>query len=473
MGNNKAIQILRSSYNRTNDGIKDVELLDGQLFYSKDDKQLHIGDKHNYSSLKVGATLPIGAANVVPTVGGNSEFSGKVGIGLGTGEDKINLDTDSHDLVVGGSSQFNDYLYAKGGIGIGQDADDFEVGQVLRVKGNSYFDGIIEANDAIIANSNITATGSKYIENSTKAASDKDRVNLNRYGLNMSNSDIIGCNSIYFNDNSDTSMEGIHFMQTNLDDTIKDTNPTKIHSLWCTAGGTLNFTPDRAIGTEGTPMFSVKNNGDVTCGSINANGTAYFNGNVTFNGDLVYSNSSYNDYPFVSFKAGNDGGCGVLIGAGGYTGVGSGESVHTVFNGRNKYAYTEDLCLSSDETAYIYTNCGTGNGFSGAEQFTFGKDGTLTAKTFIATSDKRLKENFIPYTYEKSILDLPVYKYNFINDESKKEHIGCLAQDLQEICPEIVHEGSDGYLSINENKIVYLLLEEVKKLKKEIDELKK
>jgi hypothetical protein len=97
---------------------------------------------------------------------------------------------------------------------------------------------------------------------------------------------------------------------------------------------------------------------------------------------------------------------------------------------------------------------------------------TIKATTFAAVSDKRLKENLIEYKSEKSILDLPVYKYNFINTENKKEYIGCLAQDLQEICPEIVTEDKDGYLAIEESKIVYLLLEEVKKLKKELDALK-
>lgn len=98
---------------------------------------------------------------------------------------------------------------------------------------------------------------------------------------------------------------------------------------------------------------------------------------------------------------------------------------------------------------------------------------TIKAGTFIATSDKRLKENITEYKSEKSILDLPVYKYNFISDENKKIHVGCLAQDLQEICPEIVNEGQDGYLAIEESKIVYLLLEEVKKLREEINELKR
>jgi hypothetical protein len=96
--------------------------------------------------------------------------------------------------------------------------------------------------------------------------------------------------------------------------------------------------------------------------------------------------------------------------------------------------------------------------------------GSIKAKTFIATSDKRLKENIIPYVSKKSILDLPVYEYNFIDNKDVK-HIGCLAQDLQEICPEIVNEDKDSYLSIQESKIIYLLLEEVKKLKQEVANL--
>ena len=96
--------------------------------------------------------------------------------------------------------------------------------------------------------------------------------------------------------------------------------------------------------------------------------------------------------------------------------------------------------------------------------------GTMTAQSFNATSDRRLKENIVDYVCEKSILDLPVKKFDFI--EGRKNQIGCIAQDLQEICPEIVSEGSDGYLAIQESKIVYLLLQEVKKLRKEVDELK-
>lgn len=92
------------------------------------------------------------------------------------------------------------------------------------------------------------------------------------------------------------------------------------------------------------------------------------------------------------------------------------------------------------------------------------------AQSFNATSDRRLKENVVDYVCDKSILDLPIKKFDFI--DGPKRQIGCIAQDLREICPEIVHEGEDGYLSIQESKIVYLLLQEVKRLREEVNELK-
>lgn len=96
----------------------------------------------------------------------------------------------------------------------------------------------------------------------------------------------------------------------------------------------------------------------------------------------------------------------------------------------------------------------------------------IQAKTFDAISDIRKKTAVQDYICKKSILDLPIKEFEFIDDETHAKHIGCIAQDLQEICPEIVHEDKDGYLSIEETKLIYLLLQEVKKLKKEIKALK-
>lgn len=99
------------------------------------------------------------------------------------------------------------------------------------------------------------------------------------------------------------------------------------------------------------------------------------------------------------------------------------------------------------------------------------KNGNLYTPQLYLTSDKRLKENERLYKFDKSILDLPIYKYDYIN--GSKNQIGCMAQDLKKICPEIVEEDEEGYLHIQESKIVYLLIEEIKKLKEEIKNLKK
>lgn len=114
------------------------------------------------------------------------------------------------------------------------------------------------------------------------------------------------------------------------------------------------------------------------------------------------------------------------------------------------YSFNQDLNTTSSPTFALIT-C----------------KGQINAKTFNATSDARLKTNIRPYTMSASILDLPIYRYDFLDGEKNK--IGCLAQDLQQICPELVHEAEDGYLCIEESKLVYLLLQEVKKLKEQID----
>ena len=99
-------------------------------------------------------------------------------------------------------------------------------------------------------------------------------------------------------------------------------------------------------------------------------------------------------------------------------------------------------------------------------------EGRIVACGFGTSSDFRLKQNIKSYKAEKSILDLDVKEFEYINDTAHKKHIGAIAQDVQEICPEIVYEDDNGYLNIEENKLVYLLLNEVKELKKEIKRLK-
>lgn len=133
-------------------------------------------------------------------------------------------------------------------------------------------------------------------------------------------------------------------------------------------------------------------------------------------------------------------------------------------------AYAAKLVVTGEEDGAV--TIGNANYIETASGNTLLKVyGKVEANRFNARSDARLKENLREYEPKKSILDLPVYEYDYKSGE--KDVVGCIAQDLQEICPEIVCEGKDGYLSIEESKIVYLLLKEVKKLREEVDELKR
>lgn len=122
------------------------------------------------------------------------------------------------------------------------------------------------------------------------------------------------------------------------------------------------------------------------------------------------------------------------------------------WNGNSTAAGSAWKCLldTSNYTTWLVPK--TGGTFTGA----------ITATSFTATSDARLKTNIKDYNPAANILDLPVKEFDYI--ETGEHSIGCIAQDLQKMFPELVHEGENGYLSVNEGKLVYLLLLKVKEL---------
>ncbi len=89
-------------------------------------------------------------------------------------------------------------------------------------------------------------------------------------------------------------------------------------------------------------------------------------------------------------------------------------------------------------------------------------------------SDIKLKEN-IEKINNEDILDkikyIQSYKYNFKNDSNKKNHIGLIAQEVQEIFPELLSTSGE-FLTLNYLNFNAILLECVKRLKYELDELK-
>lgn len=97
---------------------------------------------------------------------------------------------------------------------------------------------------------------------------------------------------------------------------------------------------------------------------------------------------------------------------------------------------------------------------------------SFEANNFNSLSDERLKTNIKPLEQTGNICKVEVKEFEF-KDKPGVKQIGVIAQDLQKEFPDLVQENDDGYLSIKESKLVYLLLNEIKELKQRIELLEK
>lgn len=95
--------------------------------------------------------------------------------------------------------------------------------------------------------------------------------------------------------------------------------------------------------------------------------------------------------------------------------------------------------------------------------------GSFKALTLEATSDRRLKTR-ISHKRRVDLSGLKAYKYKFKG--KKGMHVGLLAQDVQAVLPEAVTEDANGYLLLDYNAVVAVLVEEVARLRREVDCLK-
>jgi len=91
------------------------------------------------------------------------------------------------------------------------------------------------------------------------------------------------------------------------------------------------------------------------------------------------------------------------------------------------------------------------------------------------SSDKRLKDNIkpIPNAIEK-VKSIGGYEFDWNdNQDAYVGHdVGVIAQEIEEVLPEIVTTRDNGYKAVKYEKIVPLLIEAIKEQQKQIDELK-
>ena len=102
-----------------------------------------------------------------------------------------------------------------------------------------------------------------------------------------------------------------------------------------------------------------------------------------------------------------------------------------------------------------------------------GTTNSVTAGSFIAASDRNLKQNIVPIERAlDKVCCLEGVHYEFKNAPDVKR-MGLIAQDVEKIIPEVVSENNEGTKGIDYGPIVSILIESVKELKEENRKLNK
>ena len=109
----------------------------------------------------------------------------------------------------------------------------------------------------------------------------------------------------------------------------------------------------------------------------------------------------------------------------------------------------------------------------------FDQNGTIRATAFTPWSDKRFKKDIksLSTDYSKRLLAVKSYTYKYDKDAMAKEHIGTddrthygvLAQELEQLFPEIVYNNEQGFKSVNYMELVPVIIQSLQEQQKQID----
>ena len=236
-----------------------------------------------------------------------------------------------------------------------------------------------------------------------------------------------------------------------------------------------------AITTSGTLTFSGGTNvtTSVSGTTVTINSTDQYVGTVTGTGTANYV-SKWSSGSAQTNSLLRDDGVGLS--------VGDSADANYTFYINDEYGYKSNISVNAG--IGFYATCAgvlTGTLFKGEASsgvvMTMLQNGTLEVTgdliAYGSPSDKKLKENIKPI--EKALdkvgkLEGVTFDWKENLDKEVRQtwihDIGFIAQDVQKVIPELVRENEDGLLSMRHQGITPILVEAIKELKQEIEELK-
>ena len=283
-----------------------------------------------------------------------------------------------------------------------------------------------------------------------------------------------------------------------------DTNTTNFN-INANGGANENISAGEAIRFDGGGATSVSrsgntititstdNNDNTTNFNINANGAA--NENISA-GETIRFNSggactvsrSGNTLTFNStdtqYSVGNGGLTEINFTsalntklAGIATGATNVTNNNQLTNGAGYTTYTSNQATNTSSNVQ-FNRLGVGL----AAQSTNGRIDASNDIVAFSSSDKRLKENIKPIAKPlDKVLKLNGVEFDWKELTTKEKQVihsneghdvGVIAQEVEKVLPEVVQTRDNGYMAVKYEKMVPLLIEAIKELKAEIEELK-
>jgi hypothetical protein len=119
--------------------------------------------------------------------------------------------------------------------------------------------------------------------------------------------------------------------------------------------------------------------------------------------------------------------------------------------------------------SFTFDNVGYGSNWS----VTFSGGNITATGNVTAYSDVRLKTNINTLTNSlEKVLSMRGVSYTRTDFDTERTHIGVIAQEIEQILPEVISENENGIKSVSYGNIVGILIEAIKELKKQLDEVK-
>ena len=275
------------------------------------------------------------------------------------------------------------------------------------------------------------------------------------------------------------SVAGTTRLQLSSSDGSIEVNTNK----FTVAGSSGNTTIAGTLTVNGSSIIL----GDATSDTLTVNANSEFNGAVNVDADFKVRTSSGTDKFIVSSSTGNTNIEGTLT-VNGQT-VAGGTTIDNIqigiTNDNTIDTSTGNLTIdSAGGTTTISDNLSVSGNLTVSGNTTLGNANTdvttvngelRVTQDIIAFSgsDQRLKDNITPIENSlKKVLSISGNTYTWNEKSTRKGNdVGVIAQEVLEVLPEAVITRDNGYLAVDYQKLVPLLIESIKELNSKVEEL--